>query len=210
MTTARWPAFAGLCALAAIAIAALVAYAATPRPSSVISALSRQAAQKGLTINESGPGTGLAELATGRLAPGFSLPSLQGEGPVRLSNFAGDPVVLNFFASWCQDCRAELSAFARVSSGPHGPVRFVGIDTDDVAASKAIALLVAAGDRYPVGVDRSGDVATSRYLVAALPVTVFITAQGRIAGQVFGAQTVKSLEPWVQRLEVTATQRRPI
>lgn len=199
----RWPALVGLGALAVVVVAALLVYAITPRPGSVISALSRQASPKGESIAKSGPGAGLPELTRGRTAPAFSLPNLHGGRQVSLASFAGHPVVLNFFASWCADCRAELSAFAKVSSAPHGTVRFVGVDTDDSSPGKARSLLAGAGDTYPVGIDHSGDVATSRYLVQALPVTIFIAADGRIAGQVFGAQTVRSLVPWVQRLEKT-------
>lgn len=197
----RWPVVLGLGALAVAVVAALMAYALTPRPGSVIKALSRQAVQKGESVASSGPGAGLPELARGRVAPAFRLANIRGGPQVSLASFSGHPVVLNFFASWCADCRAELSAFAKVSSAPHGTVRFVGVDTDDSAPGKARSLLAHAGDTYPVGIDRSGDVATSRYLVQALPVTVFIAADGRVVGQVFGAQTVRSLAPWVRRLE---------
>ena len=197
----RWPAALGLGASAAVAAAALVVYVITPRPASVIT---RQALPKGASVQKYGTGAGLPELAVGRVAPGFSLPSLRGGQKVSLAGFAGHPVVLNFFASWCQNCRAELSAFAKVSSASYGALRFVGVDTDDASPGRARSLLAAAGDNYPVGVDRNGDVATSLYLVEALPVTVFISANGRILGQAFGAQTVRSLTPWLRRLERTA------
>ena len=201
----RWPAALGLGASAAVVAAALVVYVITPRPASVIT---RQALAEGVSVQKYGTGAGLPELAVGRVAPGFSLPSLRGGQKVSLAGFAGHPVVLNFFASWCQNCRAELSAFAKVSSAPYGALRFVGVDTDDASPGRARSLLAAAGDNYPVGVDRNGDVATSLYLVQALPVTVFISANGRILGQAFGAQTVRGLTPWLRRLERTAARHK--
>ena len=53
-----------------------------------------------------------ALLAPGTVAPPFTLPALGGGPPVTLSAFRGRPVVVNFFASWCPDCRAELDAVA--------------------------------------------------------------------------------------------------
>lgn len=158
----------------------------------------------GTTLEQHGPGAGLPMLAKGSPAPGFSLPRLGGGPPVSLAAERGHPLVLNFFASWCPDCRAELRAFAEVSHGAHGPVRFLGIDTNDPEPGQASALLRAAGDRYPVGTDRDAAVANGRYDIEALPVTVFVGASGRIVGQVFGAQTVRSLRPWVQALEATS------
>lgn len=118
-----------------------------------------------------------------------------------LSADRGHPVVLNFFASWCTDCRAELRAFGQVSDAPHGAVRFLALDVNDPEPHRALSLERAAGIRYPTGVDRRATVANSRYYVEALPATVFIDASGRIAGQAFGAQTTRSLRSWVHALE---------
>lgn len=165
---------------------------------------SQSGAGGSVTVEQQGPGKGLPILAKGTPAPGFSLPRLGGGAPVSLAAERGHPVVLNFFASWCADCRAELKAFAAVSNGPHGSVRFLGIDTNDPQPGQASALLRAAGDEYPVGTDRSAAVANGRYDILALPVTVFVGASGRIVGQVFGAQTVSSLRPWIKALERTS------
>jgi thiol-disulfide isomerase/thioredoxin len=65
-----------------------------------------------------GPGTAALEspppptLKAGTTAPAFSLPSLGGGDTVSLAAFRGTPIIVNFFASWCPDCRAELDAMA--------------------------------------------------------------------------------------------------
>ncbi len=156
----------------------------------------------------SGPGQGLPVLQAGRLAPLFRLPRLGGGAPVALAADRGHPVVLNFFASWCPDCRAELRAFGVVSRRAGSHVDFVGVDTNDPTPSEAISLLRAAGDTYPVGVDANATVANGRYLVEALPTTVFISGSGHIVGQVFGPQTVGSLTRWVDRLAAPTGGRR--
>jgi cytochrome c biogenesis protein CcmG, thiol:disulfide interchange protein DsbE len=58
----------------------------------------------------------------------FDLPAIEGEERVRLSDFEGDPVVVNFFASWCTSCDFELPGFARVSDELRGKVAFVGVN----------------------------------------------------------------------------------
>ncbi|MGH9089489.1 MAG: redoxin domain-containing protein [Acidimicrobiales bacterium] len=194
----RWWLVAG--ALCVAVVAGLVAYAVTPK--STTSATGVGGTGHRVVIQGGhGPGAGLPKLAAGINAPDFSLARLGGGSPVTLGAERGHPVVLNFFASWCTDCRAELRAFAKVSNGPHGAVKFLAVDTNDHDTAKALSLLQKAGDHYPTGVDSQATVANSRYYVEALPVTVFINAKGRIVGQAFGAQTVASLRPWVRALE---------
>lgn len=186
----RWWRTAGAVGAAGAVIAGLVAYAVTPRPSATIAA-TRPA---GVSERSQGVGAGLPELASGRRAPAFSLPRLGGGAPVTLAAEHGRPVVLNFFASWCTDCRHELRAFATVWQRQHNRVAFVAVDTNDHDPAMARSLLRQAGDGYPVGVDPTASVANGKYLVEALPATVFITASGRISSEVFGAQTVHSLD----------------
>jgi cytochrome c biogenesis protein CcmG/thiol:disulfide interchange protein DsbE len=140
-----------------------------------------------------------ALLKAGTVAPGFSLPRLNGGAAVSLAAFRGTPVILNFFASWCPDCRAELEAIATVARETSGHVAVVGVDSNDTSASAASHLLSSADATYPVGVDAHAKVA-SAYLLAALPVTYFLNAQGRVVGAALGAQTVTSLDRWVKRL----------
>jgi cytochrome c biogenesis protein CcmG, thiol:disulfide interchange protein DsbE len=58
----------------------------------------------------------------------FDLPVIEGEGRVRLADFAGTPVVVKFFASWCTACDAELPGFAAVSRELEGEVMFIGVN----------------------------------------------------------------------------------
>ena len=52
---------------------------------------------------------------------------------VSLGRFAGRPVVLNFWATWCAPCREEMPVFSRVSTRKAGEVQFVGLSQDDPA-----------------------------------------------------------------------------
>jgi thiol-disulfide isomerase/thioredoxin len=117
---------------------------------------------------------------------------------VSFAGHATEPVVVNFFASWCPNCVAELAAFGSVSKHA-ASTRFLGIDSDDSATTTAESLLHKAGVSYPVGVDRSGAIA-NRYLVSALPVTFFIAPNGAVRGEIFGAATAAQLRKWVERI----------
>ena len=143
----------------------------------------------------------LAVLPKGTPAPVFRLARLGGGAKVDLASFRGRPTVVNFFASWCTDCRAELRAFGQVSRAYGSEVHFVGVDTNDSDPQLARRLLAAAGDRYPVGLDPRGVVASSKYSIAFLPVSVFLDAKGDVVGETYGAQTVPSLTRWMRRLD---------
>jgi len=134
-------------------------------------------------------------LGAGHRAPSFELSRLGYGTAVSLGNRTL-PVVINFFASWCHDCVAELHAFGEVANRSSG-VRFVGIDALDPSPKTALKLLHSAHIRYPVGVDRNGNV-VDRYLISALPVTFFVSRSGVVAGELFGTATVRALTEWVR------------
>lgn len=136
-------------------------------------------------------------LAAGTAAPAFSLPRLGGGAPVTLADTAGRPTVVNFFASWCRDCQAELGAFADFARASSGRVAVVGIDANDGTGSAAQPLLAQVGADYPVGVDTRATTATA-YLLTALPATFFLDAQGRIVHVALGTQTVAPLTRWTR------------
>lgn len=139
-------------------------------------------------------------LKLGTNAPAFSLPALGGGDAVSLSAFRGLPVIVNFFASWCRDCRAELDAVATVARNNAGQVAVVGVDSNESSDATATRLLAAAHATYPVALDNSAKVAT-QYLVDALPVSYFVNAEGQVAGVALGPQNVRSLNRWVARLK---------
>ncbi len=145
------------------------------------------------------PVTAPAHLEAGTVAPSFSLPRLGGGQTVSLTDTRGTPTVVNFFASWCKDCQAELSAFGALSAQIAGQVAIVGVDSNDTDPTLARSLLTTAKATYPVGVDNAATVATS-YLLSALPVTYFLDAQGRVVHVAFGALSLASLDHWVSRL----------
>jgi len=117
----------------------------------------------------------------GGAAPAFALAGLEG-GRVTLADFAGSPLVVNFWASSCAPCRQEMPLIASRAASHHVPVLL--IDERD-GASEAKAFLRSIGVREATGFDPDGEVG-GRYGVSVLPVTVFIRSDGSIEGKYLG------------------------
>lgn len=161
----------------------------------------------GLGTN-SGPGTPGPLVGIGSKAPGFTLPSLTGGGPVTLDAVgqnAHHPVILNFFASWCIPCQTETPLLARTSAAERAKgsiIRFVGVDANDPTG--ALSFVQRSGITYPVAVDLTGAMTSSRYGVYGLPQTYFIDAHGTVVGHIEGAVTATELRGWMHRLAGSA------
>jgi cytochrome c biogenesis protein CcmG, thiol:disulfide interchange protein DsbE len=136
----------------------------------------------------SGPPAKPAEPA----ASTFSLPALDQYGPqVSLRSYQGEPLIVNFFASWCDPCQKETPLLASFYRTEHGRVAIVGLDENDVR-SNAMSFTQRYGVGYPVGFDPAAIAATA-YGVVALPQTFFLDARHRIVDRIFGAVTLAEL-----------------
>jgi peroxiredoxin len=109
-------------------------------------------------------------------------PALAGAGTrIALSDFAGEPVIINFFAAWSPPCKAEtrlLAQFYRLYNRYDGRVLIVGVDSRDSRAA-ALRLLRASGVTYPVASDPALAVA-GKYGVPGVPTTYFLNARHQI------------------------------
>ncbi|MBR6208575.1 MAG: TlpA family protein disulfide reductase [Oscillospiraceae bacterium] len=127
-------------------------------------------------------------------APDFTVLSLEGE-EVSLSNYRGQPVVINFWATWCPPCRSELPAFQSAWERYGDRVQFMMVDlTDGSRETEAVVrdFLEENGYSFPVYLDTEYDGAES-YGVSSIPMTILVDAQGNILGGQIGAVSESAL-----------------
>jgi thiol-disulfide isomerase/thioredoxin len=121
----------------------------------------------------------------------------------RLSDHLGEVVVLNVWASWCAPCRAEAPALKAVAEGYAGqPVQFVGLGTRDSDTS-ARAFMDRYDLPYPSVIDRDGRLQLlfrDTLPPQAIPSTVIIDAQGRVAARGLGSLSEASLRGLIDPL----------
>lgn len=126
----------------------------------------------------------------GEPAPDVELADFDQPGTVRTTDFAGDVVVVNFWASWCTGCRTEHSALLAASDDyAEFGVTFLGINTQD-SPGPANGFLdeFGRGDHYEYAVDEKS-LAAFAYGVHGLPETFFIDRDGIVVGLVLGPVT---------------------
>ena len=119
-------------------------------------------------------------------APDFTVQDMDGK-EVKLSDFIGRPVVINFWASWCPPCKVEMPEFEQVYQELGGEVAFLMIDLVDgqrETKEKGAEYVQGQGFTFPVYFD-FGEAATA-YGVRSIPTTYFIDARGYL---IAGAQT---------------------
>jgi len=123
----------------------------------------------------------------GQPAPAFDLDRLDGSGSVALSDLEGEIVVLNFFASWCFECREEHADLVATSESFAGQgVTFVQVGYQEDAEA-SLSYLVEAGmseaTRY---LDDPGSRTAIAYGVFGIPETFFIDPEGVVVGKIIG------------------------
>ena len=114
----------------------------------------------------------------------FSLPPLNGKGLVRLADYRGRPVVVNFFASWCTQCQAELPGFRQEAVALKGKVTFIGVDSLETGDKNFLpglfrlagAFAALASDVGPNGNDLHAALGGGN----TMPMTAFYSADGSL------------------------------
>ncbi len=147
----------------------------------------------------------------GHPAPGFDLERLDGEGRIRLADYRGWVVLLNFWASWCVPCRQENAALAAVWERyrPTREVILIGVVYQD-SVEAARQYTAHYGNTWPSVLDPGGRTAIA-YGVFGIPETYFIRPDGVIAGRHIGAidqQTLITGIEEIRRLSATPLHQR--
>lgn len=129
----------------------------------------------------------------GDQAPGFTLRLFDGyynefeDGKITLGDLQGRVVVINFWASWCVQCRVEAKELEQTwQQYRDRGVVFIGIDYDDTEV-KAVEYLESFGITYPNGLDGRGRISGDGYHITGVPETFIVDPSGAISYVKIGA-----------------------
>lgn len=138
----------------------------------------------------------------GEPAPDFALLDARDGSTVRrLSDYRGKAVVVNWYASWCGPCKAEIPEFQEAYAALEEQVVFLGVNFQE-NQERATGILDLFFAKYPAVLDRDGRVG-EHYRVTGLPVTYFVDAEGVIRGIKIGRVTPKDLSENLEKVGVT-------
>lgn len=148
----------------------------------------------------SSAGAGLDQVGTASypvgkrsIVPAITGKTLAGQ-QLSISQFAGQVVVINVWASWCDPCRAESPALAKLAKTIGSRVQFIGLDEMDTTAA-AKKFLASVGADYPELLDPDGSLLGHLHLLPTkgIPSTMVIDPNNRMAGRVIGPVTAEAL-----------------
>ncbi|RAV22860.1 redoxin domain-containing protein [Paenibacillus contaminans] len=146
------------------------------------------------SIYANGRGSGGGGIRTGQPAPEFTVADMSGK-QVKLSDYRGKGVLLNFWGSWCEPCVNEMPRLNEAYRASIPDVDVIGVN---VGQSRGTVKEFAAanGLDFPLFTDAGGEAAKA-YQVSGLPATFLIDADGNLAkvvtGELISAEQVKEL-----------------
>lgn len=147
------------------------------------------------------PPAGVAVAGRGEKVPAFAVPGLDGK-PVEVPTaWAGRPLLVNVWASWCGPCIEEMPELQRFHAGQGADgVQVVGIALDDAAAVREFLQRIPVD--YPILVDAPGPADAGVRLgnpKGVLPYSVLLSADGRLLKQRIGPFAKGEIDDWVGR-----------
>lgn len=129
--------------------------------------------------------------ASGDLATPFTLPGLN-VGCVRLADLRGKPVIINFWASWCNPCRKEFPLLARTYAQRRDEgLELVGVSYQDIASDARRFARERHAD-WMLAFDDNGDVAKA-YGIRPVPQTLFVRRDGVVSARIYGPLSAHDL-----------------
>lgn len=140
--------------------------------------------------------------SVGSKAPSFELPGLQGD-TVRLADFRGTGVLLNFWASWCGPCTNEMpllnEAYAQTSD-----IAIIAVNVGE-KPERARRFAEELGLNFSIVLDQSNKIKKS-YRISGLPVTLLIDENGRIVERMTGElRSVDEIEALLEKIRLDAS-----
>jgi thiol-disulfide isomerase/thioredoxin len=130
----------------------------------------------------------------------FDLKTLDGKS-AGLENFRGKPLVINFFASWCDPCREEMPLINELAAKAGGNYQVIGIAVEDTRAAVA-EYAKEAKLVVPIALDLNSTVKRS-YRIFGPPATFFVDGEGVIRDFVLGPITSSRLNEAIRKIGIS-------
>lgn len=135
-------------------------------------------------------------LEKGQQAPDFKLQTLSGE-EVSLSDYQGEKVMINFWATWCPPCRAEMPDMEEFSQNEDVQVLAINLTETESGVEGVRDFAEEFGLTFPILLDKDVAVA-NEYQINPVPTSIFVDKEGKISSVMLGAMNYDMM---VQRLE---------
>lgn len=116
-----------------------------------------------------------------------------------LAAIDGRPTVVNFFASWCAPCRAEMPSFEEVFQQRGAEVAFIGINARETDVDQARQLVAETGVTYTILLGDNGRI-LEEVGASGLPVTIFVDDEGNVAETHVGILRGEDLDDKISEL----------
>jgi peroxiredoxin len=121
-----------------------------------------------------------------KAAPAFSGQGIDGVS-YSLAEYAGRPIILHFWATWCVPCRGELPALQRLSERLGDRAVILSVSADGSNLSGVQKMCREHSVSFPVLMDEDGSIRKA-YEIESLPVTYLIGSDGKFSGRIIGSR----------------------
>ena len=140
-----------------------------------------------------------ASALQGKPAPDFSLALVDGKATLKLSDFKGKAVLLNFWATWCEPCKIEMPWFVELQKqyGPRG-LQVLGVAMDDTDPKDISEFAHKMGVNYPIAVGKEA-VGEQYGGIPYLPSTFYIDRDGKVVDRVYGLVSRSEIEDDIKK-----------